>query len=60
MVTGKVKWFNTIEVLVLLPLKGQQAIAVHVTGTPKSRIDKLVDGQRVSFDIEKTTEKLLQ
>ena len=52
MVTGKVKWFNNDRGFGFITPKGSTTtVFVHVTELQKSGIDKLVDGQRVSFDI---------
>ena len=58
MVTGKVKWFNNEKGFGFITPKGSTTnVFVHVTELQKSGIDKSVDGQRVSFDIEKNNGK---
>ena len=58
MVTGKVKWFKNDRGFGFITPKGSTTnVFVHVTELQKSGIDKLVDGQRVSFDIEKNNGK---
>ena len=60
MVTGKVQWFNNDKGFGFITPKGSTTnVFVHVTELQKSGIDKLVDGQRVSFDIEKNNGKAI-
>ena len=60
MVTGKVKWFNLNKGYGFIRPKGSMKnVFIHITELHKSGIDKLVEGQRVSFDTETNDGKVI-
>jgi CspA family cold shock protein len=53
MATGTVKFFNSTRGFgFITPDDGSKDIFVHVSAVEQSEIDYLVEGQKVSFDIE--------
>ncbi len=53
MATGTVKFFNTTRGFgFIAPDDGSKDIFVHVSAVEQSEIDYLVEGQKVSFDVE--------
>ncbi len=53
MATGTVKFFNSTRGFgFIAPDDGSKDIFVHVSAVEQSEIDYLVEGQKVSFDIE--------
>ena len=54
MALGTVKWFNSTKGFGFIqPDEGGQDVFVHVTAVERSELDRLNDGQRVSFDLER-------
>ena len=53
MTTGTVKFFNSTRGFgFIAPDDGSKDIFVHVSAVEQSEIDYLVEGQKVSFDVE--------
>ena len=53
MATGTVKFFNTTRGFgFIAPDDGSKDIFVHISAVQQSEIEYLVEGQKVSFDIE--------
>ncbi len=53
MATGTVKFFNTSRGFgFIAPDDGSKDIFVHISAVQQSDIEYLVEGQKVSFDIE--------
>ena len=53
MATGTVKWFNTTKGYgFIAPDDGGKDIFVHISAVQQSEIEYLVEGQKVSFDVE--------
>ncbi len=53
MTTGTVKFFNSTRGFgFIAPDDGSKDIFVHVSAVEQSDIDYLVEGQKVSFDVE--------
>ena len=53
MATGTVKFFNSTRGFgFIAPDDGSKDIFVHVSAVEQSEIDYLVEGQKVSFDVE--------
>ena len=54
MATGTVKWFNSPKCFgFIAPAGGSKDVFVHVTALERAGIDRLDDGQAVSFDLER-------
>jgi CspA family cold shock protein len=54
MATGTVKWFNSPKGFgFIAPAGGSKDVFVHVTALERAGIDRLDDGQAVSFDLER-------
>lgn len=54
MQTGTVKWFNDQKGFGFIePSEGGEDIFVHISAVSKSGMHTLVEGQKVSFEIEK-------
>lgn len=50
---GTVKWFNEQKGYGFIkPEQGNKDIFVHVSALNKARIDHLVDGQRIEYELE--------
>ncbi len=53
MANGTVKWFNTQKGFgFIAPEQGAKDIFVHISALERAGIQKLDDGQAVTFDIE--------
>ena len=53
MTSGTVKWFNTSKGYGFIqPEDGGKDVFVHISAVEKSGMRTLIDGQKVSFDIE--------
>ena len=53
MATGTVKWFNAEKGYGFIqPDEGGKDVFVHVTAVERSGLNGLVEGQKVSFEIE--------
>ncbi len=53
MATGTVKFFNTTRGFgFIAPDDGSKDIFVHISAVQQSDIEYLVEGQKVSFDVE--------
>jgi len=54
MATGTVKWFNQTKGYgFIAPSDGGKDVFVHVTAVEKSDLRQLVDGQTISYDLER-------
>ncbi len=54
MATGTVKWFNSPKGFgFIAPAGGSKDVFAHVTALERAGIDRLDDGQAVSFDLER-------
>ncbi len=52
MATGTVKWFNTQKGYgFIAPEGGGKDVFVHITALEKAGIDRLDDGQKVSYEL---------
>jgi CspA family cold shock protein len=53
MATGTVKWFNAQKGFGFIqPEDGSKDVFVHVSAVERAGIANLVEGQRISFDLE--------
>lgn len=53
MPTGTVKFFNTTRGFgFIAPDDGSKDVFVHISAVERSELDYLVEGQKLSFDIE--------
>ena len=53
MATGTVKWFNSTKGYgFIAPEDGSKDVFVHISAVEKAGINKLNDGQKVSYEIE--------
>ncbi|HEY5301201.1 MAG TPA: cold-shock protein [Acetobacteraceae bacterium] len=54
MTTGTVKWYNSQKGYGFIqPEDGSKDVFVHVSAVERSGIGHLVEGQKVSFDVER-------
>ena len=54
MAAGTVKWFNVTKGFGFIqPDDGGQDVFVHVSAVQRSGLAELVDGQKVSYDLER-------
>ncbi len=54
MATGTVKWFNQTKGYgFIAPSDGGKDVFVHVTAVEKSDLRQLVDGQTISYELER-------
>lgn len=54
MATGTVKWFNTTKGFGFIqPTDGGKDVFVHITAVERSDLNSLVEGQTVSFELER-------
>lgn len=54
MATGTVKWFNQTKGYgFIAPTDGGKDVFVHVTAVEKSDLRQLVDGQTISYELER-------
>lgn len=54
MATGTVKWFNATKGFGFIqPDDGGQDVFVHISAVQRSGFAELVDGQKVSYDLER-------
>ncbi|AWB50702.1 cold-shock protein (plasmid) [Gemmobacter aquarius] len=54
MTTGTVKWFNATKGFgFIAPEGGSKDVFVHVSALERAGINRLDDGQAVSFDLER-------
>jgi CspA family cold shock protein len=52
METGIVKWFNTAKGFGFIqPQHGAKDVFVHITAVQRAGLDKLDEGQKVTFDV---------
>jgi len=57
MAIGTVKWFNPTEGYGFIqPEDGSKDVFVHISAVERSGIGNLVEGQKVSFDLERGQE----
>ena len=53
MANGTVKWFNSTKGFGFIqPEGGSKDVFVHISAVERAGIDRLDDGQKVTFDIE--------
>ncbi len=53
MATGTVKWFNTVKGFGFIqPEEGGKDVFVHISAVEKAGMRSLVEGQRVSFELQ--------
>ena len=53
MATGTVKWFNTTKGFGFIqPEQGSRDVFLHISAVERAGINRLDDGQAVTFDIE--------
>jgi CspA family cold shock protein len=56
MAVGTVKWFNAAKGFGFIqPSDGSKDVFVHISAVERAGLDRLVEGQKVSFEI--TTER---
>ena len=54
MATGTVKWFNATKGFGFIqPDDGGQDVFVHISAVQRSGLPEFVDGQKVSYDMER-------
>ncbi|MEO8716253.1 MAG: cold-shock protein [Acetobacteraceae bacterium] len=54
MTTGTVKWYNSQKGYGFIqPEDGSKDVFVHVSAVERSGIGHLIEGQKVSFDVER-------
>ena len=54
MTVGTVKWFNTQKGFGFIqPETGSKDVFVHISAVERSGMSTLVEGQKVSFDVER-------
>ena len=59
MATGTVKWFNGQKGFgFIIPDDGGKDIFVHISAVEKSGMKTLLEGQKVSFDLEEARGKI--
>lgn len=52
MALGTVKWFNTLRGYGFIePSGGGKDVFVHITAVQRAGMDRLIEGQRLSFDL---------
>jgi cold shock protein len=55
MSVGKVKWFNAAKGFgFIAPEDGGADVFVHISAVERSGIGNLVEGQKVTFDVERS------
>ncbi len=58
MATGTVKWFNTMKGYGFIqPDDGSADVFVHVSAVERAGLDRLNDGQRVGYDLQRDPKK---
>ena len=54
MATGTVKWFNTTKGYgFIAPSDGGKDVFVHASAVERSEMERIVEGQTISFDLER-------
>jgi cold shock protein len=54
MASGTVKWFNPVRGFGFIrPDDGSRTVLVHGSALERSGLDRLVEGQKVRFDLER-------